>query len=120
MCEVLPSLKLELEKKNLGSGYSELQEREVIHYKLYLQGYQKFCKHHWRPKDIRRTTNDGYKGANTGALLWGEQGCGKSQILSYLTSWAHDSNWCSLAITDHEEFVNATTDIFRMENGLYI
>ena len=116
VCEVLPQIALDLPKKNLSAPFVDLQGQENIRYKLYMQGYQKFCKHHWRPVDIRRTTNDGYKGANTGVLFHGEQGCGKSQILSYLTTWAHDhgASWCSLAITDHEEFVNASTDIFRM------
>lgn len=92
----------------------------MINYKLYLQGYHKFCYHHWRPKDIRRVTNKGYKGSNSGVLFWGEQGCGKSQILSYLTAWAHESEWCSVAITNHEEYVDATQTIFRHENGMYL
>lgn len=40
--------------------------------------------------------------------------------MSYLTAWAHESNWCSVAITDHEVFINATQDIFRWKNGLYL
>ena len=118
--EAIPCLKLDLPKANLSSAYSELQHRESIRYKMYLQGYQKTCYHHWRPKDVRRVANPGFKGAFTGALLWGESGCGKSQILSYLTAWAHESNWCSVAITDSEGFINATNDILRFKNGLYL
>ena len=120
ICEVLPCVGLDLPKANLSPAFVDLQERENIRYKLYLQRYQKFCYGHWRPDEVRKITNKGFKGAFSGALLWGEQGCGKSQILSYLTAWAHDSEWCSLAITDHERFVNATTDIFRFKNGLYL
>jgi len=70
-------LKLKLEKKDL-SVLSELQGPEVIEYKMYLQNYHKFCKHHWRPDEIRRSSFAKFKGNNTGALLWGERGCGKS------------------------------------------
>jgi hypothetical protein len=47
---------------------------------MYLQGYHKKCYHHWRPEDMRRVglAEGGFKGFNTGGLLWGEQGCGKS------------------------------------------
>ena len=100
ICEVMPMIVLDLPKSNLSAGFSDLQERETIRYKMYMQGYHKRCYHHWRPIDVRRVTNDGFKGGNTGVLLWGEQGAGKSQILSYLTAWAHESNWCSVAITD--------------------
>ena len=120
VCEALPCVTLDLPKANLSSAFVELQERDALRYKLYLQGYHKTCYHHWRPKDVRRVTNTGFKGAFTGALLWGEQGCGKSQILSYLTAWAHESNWCSVAITDAEGFINAQNDILRYKNGLYL
>jgi len=70
--------------------------------------------------DIRRVCNEGYKGANSGVLFWGEQGCGKSQMLSYLTAWAHEANWCSVAITNHEIFVDGTQELFRFKNGLYL
>jgi hypothetical protein len=47
---------------------------------MYLQGYQKKCNHHWRPEDIRRVGlgQGSFKGFNTGGILWGERGCGKS------------------------------------------
>lgn len=45
-----------------------------------MSGYHKKCVHHWRPLDIRRVAlkNGQFKGLNTGGLLWGEQGTGKS------------------------------------------
>ena len=54
--------------------------KEAIQYYLYLEGYHKFCKHLWRPSDIRRVTLKGFRGNNSGMVLWGERGCGKSQI----------------------------------------
>lgn len=80
MVERLPILHLELEKKSLSGEFVELQSRERIKYKLYLTGYHKKCYHHWRPEDIRRVglAKGLFKGCNTGGLLWGERGCGKS------------------------------------------
>ena len=48
-----------------------------------------FNQSHWRPYHIRKAQVPGFKGFNTGAFLWGDAGCGKSQILTYLTMWAH-------------------------------
>ena len=85
-----------------------------------MHGYHKFCYHHWRPSEIRSTSFERFKGNNTGCLLWGERGCGKSQILTYVTAWAHESDWINFTISNPEEFVNGTTkDLFRHKNGLY-
>ena len=118
----LPFLKLTLNKSELGPEYQSLQTREVIEYKMYLRGYHKKCNHHWRPEDIRRVGLDQglFKGFNTGGLLWGQRGSGKSTILAYLTAWAHENNWVNLTVASCPEFVDATHDIERMENGLYI
>ena len=61
-----------------------------------------------------------FKGFNSGGLLWGERGCGKSQILAYLTAWAHENEWVNLTVANCEEFVDASHNIERMENGLYL
>jgi len=113
-------IKLNLNKSELGAPFAELQSRDVISYKLYMQGYQKFCNHHWRPEDIRRASFPRFKGNNTGMLLWGERGCGKSQILSYTTAWAHEQRWVNFTISNPEEFVGGKTETFRWKNGLYL
>jgi hypothetical protein len=61
-----------------------------------------------------------FKGFNTGGLLWGDKGCGKSQILAYLTAWAHENEWANVTVASCPEFVDATHDIDRMENGMYV
>jgi len=89
---------------------------------MYMRGYHKKCYHHWRPEDLRRVGLDSgmFKGFNTGGLLWGERGCGKSQILAYLTAWAHENEWVNLTVASCPEFVDVSHDIERMENGLYV
>ena len=119
ICEVIPCLKLNLLKQDLGV-LADLQVRDQLDYKLYLQGYHKFCNHHWRPEDIRRVSFSRFKGNNTGLLLWGERGCGKSQILTYATAWAHEKKWINFSITDPEAFTKGKTDLFRFKNGLYL
>ena len=120
--ERLPILHLELEKKSLSGGFADLQSRDRIRYKMYLRGYHKKCYHHWRPEDIRRVgLGKGlFKGFNTGGLLWGERGCGKSQILAYLSAWAHESSWINVTVASCPEFVDASHEIERMGNGLYL
>jgi len=37
-----------------------------------------------------------------------------------LTAWAHENKWVNLTVASCPEFVDATHDIDRMENGLYL
>jgi small subunit ribosomal protein S29 len=69
---------------------------------------------------MRRVSFDRFKGNNTGLLLWGERGCGKSQILTYATAWSHENQWINFSITDPEAFTSGKTDLFRFKNGLYL
>ena len=90
---------------------------------MYLAQYHKRCYHHWRPIDIRRVGVDKgfFKGFNTGGLLWGETGCGKSQILAYLTAWAHENSWVNLTFPHCDDVTeDAKHRPERMENGLYL
>ncbi len=40
--------------------------------------------------------------------------------MTYVTAWAHESEWINFTISDPEEFVFGTTDLFRYKNGLYL
>lgn len=115
-------LKLTLKKADLDGPFYPLQKHEQIDYKLYLRGYHKRCYHHWRPVDVRRVGLAGgaFKGFNTGGLLWGETGCGKSQILAYLAAWAHENSWINISVPSCAEFADGTFIIERMDNGLYM
>jgi hypothetical protein len=113
-------LRLDLNKGSLSQGNQDRQVNETVKYKLYLQGYHKFCKHLWRPEDIRRVSFNRFKGYNTGCLLYGERGCGKSQILTYLTAWAHEKQWVNLTISDPQAILGGDGAIFRHKDGLYL
>lgn len=100
-----------------------MQKHDCINYKMYLRGYHKNCYHHWRPDDIRRVGlgKGSFKGSiNTGGLLWGEKGCGKSGVLAYLNHWAHDNEWINISVPSCREFVDASHDTERLNNGLYL
>lgn len=116
-------LEFSLHKKDLPASLQALQTRDTIKYKLYMGQYHKRCDHHWRPEDMRRVGLGGgaFKGFNTGGLLWGERGCGKSQTLAYLTAWAHENSWINLTVASCPDWVENTSWIVeRMENGLYL
>lgn len=122
ICEKIQLLEVRLEKKHLDPALADSLDLKLdsYKYKLYLQGYHKFCYHHWRPEDIRNVSFPRFKGNNTGILLWGERGCGKSQILSYTTAWAHENNWMNVTISYPDEFINLKHKFFRFKNGLYL
>jgi hypothetical protein len=119
ICEHIPMMTLQLRKGDLHQ-LGDLQARDVINYKLYLQGYHKFCHHHWRPQEVRSASFPRFKGNNTGMLFWGERGTGKSQILSYMTAWAHENNWINMTISNHHELIDGSQESFRYKNGLYL
>jgi hypothetical protein len=88
-----------------------------------MKGYHKFCCHHWRPNDVRVVSlNNRFKGNNTGVLLWGEKGCGKSQTLAYIVAWAHENKWINLTIPSCLGIMNGDTEnnMVRFSNGLYL
>lgn len=117
--EHCPLLVLDLDKKYLGDA-ADLQRNEVHQYKLYLSGYHKICTGLWRPEDIRRVSIPRFKGANSGLMLWGNRGAGKSQILSYVSAWAHENKWAVINIPKCEAFVDGREEVFRFKNGLYL
>lgn len=39
----MPMIKLSLDKKDLPAEFTNLQTHDIIEYKLYAQGYHKFC-----------------------------------------------------------------------------
>ena len=120
--EHMGSIKLTLNKSDLEPSLQNLQKNETIQYKMYLRGYHKKCYHHWRPEDMRRVAlqQGAFKGFNTGGLLWGETGCGKSQILAYLTAWAHENSWINITVPSCLELVDSTHLVERMDDGLYL
>lgn len=120
--EHLRTMTLKLNQNDLEPKFQNPDLRKEVDYKVYLTGYHKKCNHHWRPLDMRRVAlgQGMFKGFNTGGLLWGDKGTGKSQILAYLTSWAHENNWINFTIASCPEFVNCSTKIERWENGLYV
>jgi len=117
--EHLSLVVIDLPKKNLGS-FADLQKNEVHQYKLYLSAYHKICYGLWRPEDQRRVSLPNFKGANSGLVLWGNRGVGKSQILSYVTAWAHENRWAVITVPKCEAFTDGKQEVFRFKNGLYL
>ena len=117
--EHLPMVVIDLDKKYLGDA-ADLQKNEVHQYKLYMSAYHKICYGLWRPEDMRRVSLPHFKGPNSGLLLWGNRGVGKSQILSYVSAWAHENKWAVINIPRCEAFVDGKEELFRFKNGLYL
>jgi hypothetical protein len=99
--------------------------------KIYLQGYQKYCQHFWRPEEARSYSMDGFRGFNSGAFITGKGGCGKSGILTYVVAWAHENKWVVISVprgrywTSHHgepeaDNENVPAILERHSNGLYL
>jgi hypothetical protein len=61
-----------------------------------------------------------FKGFNSGVLLHGEAGCGKSQILTYLHAWAKENNWLVIPIHKATRFTKDPAFIERHPSGMYL
>jgi len=101
----------------------ELHEKfnidKKVNFSLHLTGFYENCKMLWRPKDHREIM-DRFKGFNTGGLLYGEGGSGKSMTLAYLHAWAKESNWVVFAVNDARRFTHGGYEVEQHPSGLYI
>jgi hypothetical protein len=74
---------------------------------MYLANYHKICNHLWRPIDTRDVAlSTEFKGQNTGCLLYGRKGNGKSGVLWYASAWCHENNWVNVTVPRTEDLVN--------------
>lgn len=89
-------------------------------YALLVKQLQKRCDHLWRPRDATKFSYTDFKGFNTGALLWGERGRGKSMILAYLGAWARDNNWASILVPSGDRLVHEFEPLNQHSCGLYM
>ena len=62
----------------------------------------------------------GFRGFNSGIVLFGESGSGKSGILGYLHAWAKENNWVVLPIYRATRLTKDPEDIEQHINGLYL
>jgi hypothetical protein len=62
----------------------------------------------------------GFKGFNSGVLLFGESSNVKSQILIYLHSWAKVSKWVVFPIPRATKFTLDMYPIERHRSGLFV
>jgi len=97
----------------------EIAQRTQVQFTLHLTNYYENCKMQWRPKDHREILS-GFKGFNTGALLYGEGGNGKSMTLAYLHAWAKESGWVVFAVNDPRKFTHASYDLERHPSGTFV
>lgn len=97
----------------------KIANRKAVNFTLHLTDYYENCKMQWRPKDHRDILSK-FKGFNTGALLYGEGGCGKSMTLTYLHAWAKESGWVVFAVPDPRKFTHAAFDLERHPSGIFV
>lgn len=97
----------------------EIAMRKPVQFTLHLTDYYENCKMQWRPKDHREILST-FKGFNTGALLHGEGGNGKSMTLAYLHAWAKESGWVVFAVNDPRKFTHASYDLERHPSGIFV
>ena len=97
----------------------EIANRKSVQFTLHLTDYYENCKMQWRPKDHREILST-FKGFNTGALLFGEGGNGKSMTLAYLHAWAKESGWVVFGINDPRKFTHASYDLERHPSGIFV
>jgi len=69
---------------------------------------------------MREYSLQSFKGFNTGCLLWGKSGSGKSGTLSYVIAWAHENEWAVISIPRARKYTHGGIRIERHINGLYL
>lgn len=90
-------------------------------YTIDLTQYKKMDLQRQIPTSLDSLRMDSYRGWNTGALLTGTRGAGKSQILSGLTLWAlNEGSWVVFKVPRASDFTKNTTILQWDPSGLYL
>lgn len=71
------------------------------------------------PFDLKNTYT-GYRGFNSGIVLYGESGSGKSCILAHLHAYAKENNWFVIPVYRASRFTKDKEKIEQHLNGLYL
>lgn len=106
-------------EKNNYNLCEEFSKRTKVQFTLHLTDYLENCKMQWRPVDHRDILNQ-FKGFNTGALLHGEAGNGKSMTLAYLHAWAKESGWVVFGVNNPRKFTHGNFDVEWHPSGVYV
>ncbi|EAR88042.2 ribosomal death-associated protein (macronuclear) [Tetrahymena thermophila SB210] len=82
----------------------------------------KYCKEpRWIPRNIKKYSLRKFIGFNSGALLYGDSGSGKSGTLLYVTMWAHYKKWIVLNVPSAFNWTQKEWKFVRHpKTGLYI
>jgi len=94
-------------------------EKKKLKFTLHLSTYMDKYRYRWRPPDIRGAVPD-FKGFNSGLILNGPSGSGKSQIMAYIHLWAKENKWVILAIPKASKFTKDYSVLERHITGLYL
>ncbi len=95
------------------------KKRKTSKFIMHLTHLYSLCYYQWRPPDIRDAITN-FKGFNTGMVLNGPSGVGKSQILAYLHAWAKENNWVVVSVSSASKFTKTYTQLERHLTGLYL
>ena len=85
-----------------------------------MRDWQPISQYLWRPQAMLNNGFKKYKGFNTGALLYGERGVGKSQILAFATLWAHENNWFTIPVVKASDFTLKPAIVDYHYSGLHL
>eukprot|EP00331_Platyophrya_macrostoma_P021996 CAMPEP_0176439114 /NCGR_PEP_ID=MMETSP0127-20121128/19738_1 /TAXON_ID=938130 /ORGANISM="Platyophrya macrostoma, Strain WH" /LENGTH=702 /DNA_ID=CAMNT_0017823297 /DNA_START=17 /DNA_END=2125 /DNA_ORIENTATION=- len=73
--------------------------------------FKKFTKKpRWLPKNMREFGNKKFSGFNSGMLVHGRTGAGKSALLLLTTMWAYRNNWVVLLVPDGHRLVDCRVE----------
>lgn len=62
-----------------------------------------------------------HTGINSGAMLYGDRGTGKSGTLAYVTMWAHKNDFVVVNVPSAYKLTNTKTIYYRHSaTGLYV
>jgi hypothetical protein len=109
------SMKIPINKEIVDNWAQKKTSKFILH----LTSFYDLCTYQWRPESHRTMIKD-FKGFNSGVLLHGEAGCGKSQILTYLHAWAKENNWLVIPIHKATRFTKDPAYIERHPTGMYL
>ena len=74
---------------------------------------KKLSAYNFIPKGIKELVGSNMLGFNSGFMIHGKSGTGKSGTLGYITMWAHKANWFVVNVPSVHKWTHKGGDFVR-------
>ncbi|EGR31197.1 mitochondrial ribosomal protein s29, putative [Ichthyophthirius multifiliis] len=107
------------DRTNTNSQFLSQFLRNILEHRIEVEKYSKEPRK--IPRNIKSYSLDNFVGFNSGCMLFGDHGSGKSGVLLYVTMWAHYNKWIVVNVPNAYDWTQKSHPYQRHPlTGIYI